>query len=578
MGIFLLKTTLESNGDFKDLIMITKRMNPCKTTGIILLLIAQFPVITYSRSAYEYADCYPLRLIVYNGDLYDPQLSPATKYLSLLQWPAKHAGKIIKYNLQSKERAIIANAALPDWAMAFDQNERYLFIAGKGLAVFDKQSNAFCRWKEYDKYEINALACNRDNLFLGTDTGLIWVNLGNNKILKSFTKVDGLNSDRISAVYLGQGVLLVGTYKKTGSDYFGLGLFRLDLVQKKIDTVDLSTRPGVPEQAGGFNMVLDAFPMPNEPDWLRLVFFSTWYAWCCDYNWKTGQFRPSQNQNYFLERTLALNGQDDLSPLAGQMLDYVSNEGLTEWHNGGLPNNVAREVVEIVCLRKEYSRLQSLLEHPDSHTRMAVMGYAQQKEDPKVQEVVLENLARTTDPEVISLASVHLYHHRKFPRNEIEPLIKALRPALLNLIRKNPKVDSDWSAIYSLVHHLSEVEPDIYLECVLQPDEAIQSQLPELAFKQIKESMDILLDENKPLKARQLMAAAILAGYKNDMEKYYYYIDPLQKLASNQSQDATIRTNAQTIVDKYNQFAENYPDHYKIIKSNMEYRRKSINK
>jgi hypothetical protein len=507
-----------------------------------------------ARSAFEFGDCSPTRFLIYNDDLYDPQISPSIKFDSLEQVPARFSGKIIKYNLKTGARTLIEDQAIPKWVMAFEQNKKYVLLGGKGFTAYNKQSGKFESWHEFDNVAINAIACNEDNIFLGTDQGLIWINSENKKILRTYRKEDGLNSNKISAVYLGKDFLLIGTYRKSGRDYFGMGLFKLDIILNKISSIDLSKRIADPKtkiDLQAYNMVLDIFPLKGEQDWLKIVFFAKWNAWCCDYNYRTNLFKESKNQNYMLERTLAINGQDELSPLAGKLLDYISQEGLATWHGGGLPNFIGEEAVSLIYQRKEFNRLEILLKHPERGTRAAISSYMKGINDPQVQNVFYKILGESEDREIVQISAMSLYHENLAHKTD-EVLVKALHAALINLLKKNPIDNDDWQVIYETLDSLRMVKPEIYEECILSQDPNIQSKMPHFVNMLIPLSIGIIADKNKPIELRRRVADALVLGFYYD-NKYQEYGETFRKLASDTTEDEAIRANIQKILDRYAQ-------------------------
>ncbi|MDO8734752.1 MAG: hypothetical protein Q7K21_06305 [Elusimicrobiota bacterium] len=314
---------------------------------IFSIFVTSIYEISYSRDNYAPFDCKPLSALIETDYL----LNTGTT-----------ANSIVKYNFKKHKIDLIVDINIPNKVKALAENTKYLFAAGEdGLGVYDKQRNIWEKW--YSK-TVNALAANNEKIWMGTLEGIIELNLSDRKI-KKYTTEEGLNQNKIYSLFLFNNYLFVGTYKNgkgvhndRKGDMFGTGLNRIDLSTGRITNIPIKCQKA--------DIVVDMYPILNKNNTLIIVLGYWNYSTLFELNLENNQIVKLDTHHHHISGLLAKYDQSLNSEMANNLLNYILHTHL----NGGLPNPVADEYINILYNKQDFQLLEKLLNSKNNDERL----------------------------------------------------------------------------------------------------------------------------------------------------------------------------------------------------------------
>ncbi len=277
---------------------------------------------------------------------------------------------LIKFDFKTKAIDTISDEELPSEIYSLTNNKSQIFVGGKGLAVYDKNSKNFKRWKEFDNYLILKIIADDQRIWLGTERkGLIEVDL-NTREKRFYQKSDGLNSNNVISLMQIKNLLFVGTYRygskwsERKEEIYGLGLNKINLKTLKISEIALPKNRYQPDLN---KLVFDMYPVLIDSNYIKLVLWYPWQANCWEYDYVNDKFRKSEDNNHHLQSILNTYKIHDNSKLAEILIDFVLNR-----YN--LINYRAEyDAIKMIYKNGDLKRITERLKDSNSNVRMATI-------------------------------------------------------------------------------------------------------------------------------------------------------------------------------------------------------------
>lgn len=309
---------------------------------------------------------------VYARDLFDPFSSGHDIPLILLDKDLifyktyfnakKEKQTFLIYNTKTRLFEKVHNNKLPEDIYCLAINIDFVYLGGTGLSAYNKVTKRIDKWSEFDGYFIRAMIFSGGSLWLGTNNGLIQINVNTREIIKEYHQEDGLKDNSIYSLFADKHYLFIGCgrYRNSyRSDYYGKGISILDLEKGRIDTVT----PLIDEKEWDEkDLLMNIYPIEGKANWYRVACWGYWHMIIFDYNILNKETITNSNKYCFIDGYINIGNSDQFSNIAKNLIYFIIDSS-DKFIYYGL---VGSEAANMLLTRKKPEELNEILTDIDT--------------------------------------------------------------------------------------------------------------------------------------------------------------------------------------------------------------------